>query len=92
MSVEFVRVHTATAALRSIVENKLLNHLACHSFLIVTGISLRNVHPILDMWSAQTLDNATFTFCVRSLSLEKTKHVSLTLLLPAAKEEKVVCV
>lgn len=53
------------------VENRLMNLLACHFFLIVAVLSLRNVHPILDMWSIQILDNATFTFGVHFLSLEK---------------------
>lgn len=44
------------------------------------------------MESTQTLDNATLTFCMHSLSLEKPKHVYLSLLFPVAKEEKVVCV
>lgn len=48
-------------------ENNLMNLLACHFFLIVTVFSLRNVH----MQSIQILENATFTFCVHSLSLEK---------------------
>lgn len=47
------------------VGNNLMNLLACHSFLVVTVLSLRNVHPILDMQSIQILDNATLIFvCV----------------------------
>lgn len=92
MSVEFLLVYTSECGGGSIVENELLNLLACYSFLFVTAISIRNVHPILDMESTQTLDNATFTFCTHSLSLEKPKHVYLSLLFTAAEEAKVVCV
>lgn len=49
-----------------------MNLLACHSFLIVTVLSLRNVHPILDMQSIQILDNAAFTFCVHFTRKMKT--------------------
>lgn len=44
MSVEFALVYTSECSSGSMVENRLLNLLVCPSF-----ISLRNVHPILEM-------------------------------------------
>lgn len=47
MSVEFSLVYISECSGGSIVENKLLSLLACYSFLIVTAVSIRNVHPHL---------------------------------------------
>ena len=51
---DFVLIYNSECSSGSRVENKLLNFLDCHSFLIVMAVSLRNVYPISDTESTQT--------------------------------------